>query len=288
MPWPEDQTEWNRAHKSYREVLLQAVRDAADCEDAPGQLLVEPPRTVFYTLVMLSTRNLYIADDEWNGPLESLASLCSRCQEVVPGATEEPFRVRATMAEQAVLMHAGQNMEAWTAWDARDPTTLRAIVVQSTWTCESRGDRIQQSVPVAANSHLLPHPQSGLPSPPAATSTVTQITRAANTALHQLGGGYREHVYQRALAHILRQEDNCTVITEVDVAFRLDDGTVVGTGRADLVFQDTVVEVKVGKLQCRKQAVRQALHYQKALNLSGPTVVVVFSDVENKCQVFVV
>jgi hypothetical protein len=112
------------------------------------------------------------------------------------------------------------------------------------------------------------------------------VAQAAQRAVAELGGGHREHVYQRALAHLLRADRS--VITEVDVAFRLLDGTVVGSGRADLVVGDMVVEVKVGRTKCREQYARQARHYKRFLGLGGPAVVVIFSDVANECAVYAV
>jgi hypothetical protein len=120
----------------------------------------------------------------------------------------------------------------------------------------------------------------------ASAPELRSVAAAAQRAVRELGGGLREHVYQRAMAHLLRGAAGFSVITEVDVAYRLEDGTVVGSGRADLVFGESVVEVKVGRLACREQYARQARQYRRFLGLSGPVAVVIFSDVADECRVY--
>ena len=106
-----------------------------------------------------------------------------------------------------------------------------------------------------------------------AHADVARVAAAAAQAVRELGGGHRECVYQRAMSHLLFKTHGEAAATEVDVVFQLFDGTRVGSGRADLVFRGTVVELKVAA-GWRPQYGQQAERYRRALGLERAAVVV--------------
>lgn len=79
-----------------------------------------------------------------------------------------------------------------------------------------------------------------LPLPPGAEEVAYAVRRAALRVHRSVGAGFREHVYQRCLAHALRGAGH-SVDEHVTLAVRFDGMTIPQAGEADLIVDRCVV-----------------------------------------------
>jgi GxxExxY protein len=78
--------------------------------------------------------------------------------------------------------------------------------------------------------------------PDGASFSTADIQDMANRIMLDLGGGYSETIYQRALFNKLVKKDSTAVLERtIQVVY---DGDVVGTCRADIVAARHVIEIK--------------------------------------------
>jgi len=96
------------------------------------------------------------------------------------------------------------------------------------------------------------------------------VMKLARQAMVKLGVGHTESVYQCALVSLLM---TCGVpsMTEVNIPYFVD-GICVGMGRADILLQSHLIELKANqKNPCKVSAQAQLAKYLRAMHLQGAT-----------------
>jgi len=97
------------------------------------------------------------------------------------------------------------------------------------------------------------------------TKLTYRIIGLAIEVHNELGPGHREYVYHRAMAAKLKQTELCFE-DEPECAATLDDGTVVGGNRPDLLVERTaIVEFKARSHLMTKDEQAQVIGYFAAL-----------------------
>ena len=97
------------------------------------------------------------------------------------------------------------------------------------------------------------------------TRLTYKIIGLAMEVHNELGPGHREYVYHNAMVAKLKQTDLCFE-DEPDCPVTLDDGTIVGGNRPDLVIEQTViVELKARSHLMTKDDQAQVIGYFAAL-----------------------
>lgn len=95
-------------------------------------------------------------------------------------------------------------------------------------------------------------------------SCVDTLDTAANAVLMEMQSGHSELTYNNAIKTQLSKQNICCR-TEVCCPF-LFQGVCVGYGKADIVFENLIVELKVGTSLYAKEAKTQLVRYIEALN----------------------
>jgi GxxExxY protein len=97
------------------------------------------------------------------------------------------------------------------------------------------------------------------------SETTGRIIAAAQAVHYNLGSGFEEKIYQRALAlELMVQGLDYTREVEIDIQYQ---DQIIGTKRVDFIIEDIMVELKA-KVQIEDVHVVQALSYLKASNFS--------------------
>jgi GxxExxY protein len=103
-------------------------------------------------------------------------------------------------------------------------------------------DTEEESGSVDSNDSIPPQPMADDGPPPRCAIDTFDVQEMASRIIRDMGAGYSETIYQKALFHKLVKLDPTAVMEHtIQVLY---DGEVVGTCRADIVTAQHVIEVK--------------------------------------------